>query len=208
MPQDISRYKSDTKATISVGSNVALGMTGPAELALAGIAALDGDETRVVAASRLFATPCVPAGAGPDYINAVVSVSTTLGAGELLSFLHQIEGRFERRREKRWGARTLDLDLLDFGGVVLPDPDVWQSWHDLPFDRQTQAAPDRLILPHPRIQDRAFVLIPLCDIAPEWRHPVLDMSAQQMCRDLTEADRSGIVPLESAESLALFAKGR
>ena len=63
-----------------------------------------------------------------------------------------------------------------------------------PKDQQL-AAPDRLILPHPRMQDRAFVLVPLCDIAPDWRHPVLGKTAVQMAAELPLADRAAVVPL-------------
>ncbi|SNS88573.1 2-amino-4-hydroxy-6-hydroxymethyldihydropteridine diphosphokinase [Tropicimonas sediminicola] len=193
---------------ISIGSNVAaLGML-PKDLAFSGIEALEGDGVRIVAASRLYATPCMPAGAGPDYVNAAVVVETALAAGELLAHLHAVEQRFERSRTQRWGARSLDLDLLDFGGVVLPDRATWEHWRALPFERQREEAPDQLILPHPRIQDRAFVLVPLAEIAPGWVHPVLGQSVTELCAGLTEADMSGIVPLECSESLALLAKGR
>ncbi|MFD0981561.1 2-amino-4-hydroxy-6-hydroxymethyldihydropteridine diphosphokinase [Tropicimonas aquimaris] len=190
-----------------MGSNVAAMGMSPKDLVFAGVEALECDAVRVVAASRLFATPCVPAGAGPDYVNAAAVVQTSLNAGALLAHLHAVEKRFERSRSQRWGARSLDLDLLDFGGVLLPDRGTWEHWRALPFERQREEAPDQLILPHPRIQDRAFVLVPLADIAPGWVHPVLGQSVTELCAGLTEADMSGIVPLDCSESLALLAKG-
>lgn len=137
----------------------------------------------------------MPIGAGPDYVNAVACVETSLSAEEMLAHLHAIEAAFDRRRESRWAARTLDLDLLDHGGAVVPDRETWFEWHDLPFEAQKSRAPDRLILPHPRLQDRGFVLVPLAEIAPDWRHPVLEKSAAELCAALAESERAGITAL-------------
>ncbi len=162
------------------------------EIVNAAFWALETDAVRILDRSRLYRTACVPAGAGPDYINAAVRVETRLDAAGLLDHLHAIERRFDRERAGRWAARTLDLDLLDHGGAVAPDLETWWQWHDLPFDEQKTRFPDRLLLPHPRIQERGFVLVPLAEIAPDWRHPVLGQSAAQLCAGLTEDQRSGI----------------
>nr|WP_221269968.1 2-amino-4-hydroxy-6-hydroxymethyldihydropteridine diphosphokinase [Deinococcus budaensis] len=87
----------------------------------------------------------------PDYLNAAVRLETALAAGDLLVALHAAEARAGRVRRARWGARTLDLDLLLYGARVSPDP--------------------RLTLPHPRAWDRAFVLAPLADLDPGLPHP-------------------------------------
>nr|WP_106207968.1 2-amino-4-hydroxy-6-hydroxymethyldihydropteridine diphosphokinase [Aliiruegeria haliotis] len=204
----MTRHKSDTKALVALGSNLA-GPAGPPALTLrTAIDEIVCADVEVLAASRIFATPCMPAGAGPDYANAAVLLRTRLTASALLSHLHEIENRHERTRQQRWGARTLDLDLLDHGLKVVPDIDVWQHWYDLPTEQQRTIAPDRLVLPHPRIQDRAFVLVPLLDICPDWIHPVLGRSVREMCAALTEADLTGILPKEPPESLALSDKGR
>lgn len=208
MLQAIPRHKSVTKALVALGSNVASPIGEPSQTVTAAFSAIASDRVAVESVSRLFSTPCVPAGAGPDYVNAAARLATTLSAPELLAHLHQIEARFERQRTARWGARTLDLDLLDYGRCVVPDAATWRAWQSLPFDRQTSLTPDRLILPHPRLQDRAFVLLPLADVAPEWVHPVLGRSVAEMCAGLTAAQRSGIVMLDSARSLALSAKGQ
>lgn len=93
--------------------------------------------------------------------------------------------------------RTLDLDLIACGDSVLPDPETYDQWRSLSADRQRQAAPTELVLPHPRLQDRAFVLVPLRDIAAQWRHPVLGLTVTEMYNSLAPEALAEIVMLES-----------
>ncbi|MDN5567830.1 MAG: 2-amino-4-hydroxy-6-hydroxymethyldihydropteridine diphosphokinase, partial [Paracoccus sp. (in: a-proteobacteria)] len=119
--------------------------------------------------SRFWTTPAVPAGSGPDYANAVALVTSPLSAADLLAELHRIEADHGRDRSNgRWSARVLDLDLIAYNDLILPDIDHLKRWIDLPADQQRTQAPDQLILPHPRLQDRGFVLAPLAEIAPAW----------------------------------------
>lgn len=195
MPQEFDRRAAYTKGLVALGGNVTslAGHPGATlERALEHLAQLQGAP---VQASRLFRTPSFPAGSGPDYVNAVARIETDLSATDLLAALHAIEAAFGRERDTRWAARTLDLDLLDFGGAVLPDLATYAAWRDLPLEAQMRAAPDRLILPHPRIQDRAFVLVPLADIAADWVHPVSGQSVTEMLAALPEADKAAIRPL-------------
>ncbi len=148
------------------------------------------------ATSRLFSTPCFPPGAGPDYVNAAALVETDKSPEAVLDLLHQVEAEFGRARQQRWGMRTLDLDLVCWDDRVVPDAEMFDHWLNLPPDDQRQAAPDRLILPHPRLQDRAFVLVPMADVAPEWRHPVLGLTVTEMIERLPHGDVAAVTPLE------------
>ncbi|GGG72027.1 2-amino-4-hydroxy-6-hydroxymethyldihydropteridine pyrophosphokinase [Salipiger pallidus] len=150
---------------------------------------------RVRHTSPFYATSCFPAGAGPDYVNACAAAECDLAPVEILEALHRVEALFSRQRDQRWGARSLDLDLIAIGDMVLPDASTQAAWRALPPDRQTAEAPDQLIVPHPRMQDRAFVLVPLCDVASDWRHPLLALSAQELCDALPPEARAEVVPL-------------
>lgn len=145
--------------------------------------------------SRLFSTPCFPVGAGPDYVNAAALIETELTPEGLLRRLHEVEAMFGRQRVQRWGQRTLDLDLLAYGDLVLPDGATQDHWRALALDQQTKEAPQELILPHPRLQDRAFVLVPLAEIAPDWRHPRLGLTVRQMLSRLEMAEIDAVRPL-------------
>jgi 2-amino-4-hydroxy-6-hydroxymethyldihydropteridine diphosphokinase len=113
----------------------------------------------------------------------------------ILARLHVVEARFGRERAQRWGMRTLDIDLLAMGDSVLPDPETQDRWRLLPPEDQIRATPDQLILPHPRLQDRAFVLVPLADVAPDWVHPRTGLSVRQMLAALPAEDRDAVTPL-------------
>jgi len=145
--------------------------------------------------SRFFRTPCFPAGAGPDFVNAAALVESDLSAPEILARLHEVEATFGRERKSRWAGRTLDIDLIGGEEVILPDRETYEAWRDLPLEDQMKQAPDQLILPHPRLQDRAFVLVPLNDVAPDWIHPILGRSVAEMLSDLPESEREAVVPM-------------
>ena len=150
---------------------------------------------KIRSVSRFFSTPCFPAGAGPDFVNAAVSINWKGDGDSLLQCLHALEDRYGRERTQRWGQRTLDLDVIGAGNTVLPDLEGFSRWRDLTPDRQRVETPDQLIMPHPRMQDRAFVLVPLADIAGDWCHPVSGVTVRQMVAALPPSDVEAVRPL-------------
>lgn len=145
--------------------------------------------------STYYQTPAFPIGSGPDFVNAVCGFTTDEDGPTVLNKLHQIEEKMGRIREKRWGQRTIDLDLIALGDSVLPDLVSYDYWLNLPLDEQVNVAPNTLVVPHPRVQDRSFVLIPLADIAPEWVHPRLGLTTQQMLDARPIEERQTVIPL-------------
>ncbi|GIT90208.1 2-amino-4-hydroxy-6-hydroxymethyldihydropteridine pyrophosphokinase [Jannaschia pagri] len=177
---------------IALGANSAGTRAGNARrlaLAAGALRAVFGPSTRV---SPLYATPAWPPGIGPDFVNAAAAIQSDLPSRSVLDRLHRIEDRFGRVRSLRWGARVLDLDLIATDGRVLPDAGTVRRWMGLDLGAQRSAAPSGLLVPHPRMQDRGFVLIPLAQIAPQWRHPLTGQSVRSMVRGLPRAARKGI----------------
>jgi 2-amino-4-hydroxy-6-hydroxymethyldihydropteridine diphosphokinase len=123
---------------------------GPAETLTAALATLAADGISVLKRSRWYETAPVPKSAQPWYVNGVAALATELAPGALLARLHAIEAAFGRVRGERNGPRPIDLDLLAYGDLIRSD---WP------------------VLPHPRLAERAFVLLPLAEVAPDWRHP-------------------------------------
>jgi 2-amino-4-hydroxy-6-hydroxymethyldihydropteridine diphosphokinase len=150
---------------IGIGSNLAAPQFGsPQDTASAAVAQLPVIGALVVRCSRWYLSQPVPPSDQPWYVNAVAAVETRLAPAALLAALLALEARFERRRDAPNAARTLDLDLLDYDG--------------------RQCASERLVLPHPRLHERRFVLAPLAEIAPHWRHPRLALTATELLRRL------------------------
>ncbi len=182
-------------AIIGLGANLPSAAGGPEVTLHRALTLLKSKDLHVETVGRFYKTPCFPENSGPDYVNAVAILTARLSAADLLSRLHEIETELGRERVTRWGQRTLDLDLLAYGEVIRPDLTTFRHWMNLPLGEQMKEAPTQLILPHPRIQDRAFVLVPLAEIAPEWRHPVLGCTATQMRDELDPADVAQVKPL-------------
>lgn len=143
--------------------------------------------------SRFYLTSAFPPGRGPDYINACAILRTDLPPEALLAELHGIEADLGRQRDgSRWGPRIIDIDLLAVGDLIAPDIYTHDQWRKLTLDQQLRLTPDQLLLPHPRLQDRAFVLIPLADIAPNWRHPRTGKTVTEMLAALPDEDRASV----------------
>jgi 2-amino-4-hydroxy-6-hydroxymethyldihydropteridine diphosphokinase len=139
---------------VALGANLPSARFGPPRAGCeAAVAALEAAGLRVVGCSRWYGSAPVPPSDQPDYVNGVVAVETDLAPAALLARLHEIERAFGRERRVRNEARSLDLDLI--------------AYHDRVSDGQGGGP----VLPHPRLAERAFVLLPLRELAPAWRHP-------------------------------------
>jgi 2-amino-4-hydroxy-6-hydroxymethyldihydropteridine diphosphokinase len=154
------------RAWIGIGSNLG-DRTAACARAMAALDGLPG--TRVVRVSSLYLTEPVGLGGCEWFVNAVAEVSTALDPGDLLEGLLSIERAEGRERAVQPTPRTLDLDLLDAGGQRSHGP--------------------RLTLPHPRMHLRRFQLEPLAEIAPEWKHPLLNRTARELLDALEDAAR-------------------
>ncbi|WP_421906381.1 2-amino-4-hydroxy-6-hydroxymethyldihydropteridine diphosphokinase [Mameliella sp.] len=180
---------------IALGSNLPSSAGGSSDTLAAALTAMTASGLRLRRVSRFFATPCFPPGNGPDFVNACVAATGPTHPQVVLDTLHAIESEFGRTRGTRWASRPLDLDLLAAGDLVNPDPEGQAHWRNLPLERQTKDAPGELILPHPRIQDRAFVLVPLADIASDWRHPLTGATVKEMLAALPGQDLADVSAL-------------
>lgn len=193
MPQ-VPLNKEGEKVLVAFGSNQAPDVEQTRAIVEDALKAL-ADRYRVDAISKLYKTPCFPEGSGPDFVNGACVIHTDASPKLLLGGLHRIEAEFGRTRERRWGKRTLDLDLIAYGELVAPDVATHKHWRDLPLEEQMTVAPDRLILPHPRVQDRSFVLVPLADIAPDWVHPILGQTVTNMLAQRPSHERTQIAAI-------------
>lgn len=185
-----------TTALIALGANLPAAGRAPAETlerALAMLAASPG--VRLMARSRWWRTPAEPPGAGPDFVNGAARLETQLAPEALLGVLQGIEAALGRARPARWAPRVCDLDLIAVGDTVLPDRATLARWMALDPAEARRLSPPGLILPHPRMHQRAFVLVPLAEVAPEWRHPLTGRTVAQMCDNLPQAARTAPVPL-------------
>jgi len=149
---------------IGLGSNLDGPWGPPSSILRRAIGCLDSSGCCLISASALVRTSPYGKTDQPDFLNAVARITTRKTPEALLDYLQSIETQAGRRPAERWGPRPLDLDILDFNGIVRDTPPP--------------------VLPHPGIPHRPFVLRPIMEIAPRWRHPVLGRTAAQMLEPL------------------------
>ena len=154
------------KCAIALGSNLGDSLA-TLENSLAVLGNTPG--VNLLATSSWYQTKPVSEVPQPDYLNGCVTLNVQQTPEELLVLLQAIELQFGRVRKEKWGARTLDLDLLLYGDHQLDTPN--------------------LTIPHPRMGERAFVLVPLAEIAPDWQEPSSGKAIAQLAAKL---DRSGV----------------
>ncbi|MDO9529509.1 MAG: 2-amino-4-hydroxy-6-hydroxymethyldihydropteridine diphosphokinase [Syntrophales bacterium] len=128
------------------------------------------NEVEVLQRSSLYRTEPVGFSEQCPFVNCVIEAKTTLSAHFFLKSLHQIEDDMGRVRTEKWGPRTVDLDILLYGQNTIGD--------------------ETLIIPHPELHKRRFVLVPLCEIAPDFVHPAFGISVKELLDSLQ--DRSGV----------------
>lgn len=191
LPKD-STNEHHAQHLVALGANLPSALGGPLATLEAAITRIAAAGLIVIARSAWYRTPAVPAGAGPDFINGAIALEGEIDPDQLLVILHEIETSVGRTRNERWVPRSCDLDLIASGTHVMPSETVWRHWANLSPHAQMSDAPDQLILPHPRLQDRGFVLRPLADIASGWRHPVLGRTIGEMLEDLPADSLQGI----------------
>ncbi len=154
---------------VALGSNQSGPWGTPEQTVRRAFAALNTGPVKLRRASTLIETAPFGMINQPNFVNAVAHIDTALSPHTLLRRLHMFERQAGRKRGRRWGPRTLDLDLIDYNGQQI---------------KQKGHVQKALILPHPGIADRSFVLEPIAEIAPRWKHPVNHKTALSMIQKL------------------------
>ena len=164
---------------LALGANVNGPWGSPQETVARALGELRAGGVMITGVSNYYTTNPVSDTPQPRYLNAVVSGQTRLAPAMLLRLLKRLERRAGRRTTRAWSQRPLDIDILDCGGRRV-------GW---PTRRRAHG---RLVLPHPEMHTRAFVLMPLSDVAPQWRHPALGRPLKQLLAQLAPAARAGV----------------
>ncbi len=154
---------------VALGSNISGPWGTPRQAVERALVELNRWPLALVKASTLIETEPFGNKNQPNFVNAVAIIKTSLAAENLIGRLHMIERTAGRRRAKRWGPRTLDLDIIDYHSLIKTQRGQHQK---------------ALVLPHPGIAERSFVLEPIMEIAPLWRHPLTHNTAKVMIRKL------------------------
>ncbi|MBL4802123.1 MAG: 2-amino-4-hydroxy-6-hydroxymethyldihydropteridine diphosphokinase [Emcibacter sp.] len=135
--------------------------------------------------SYFYESAPVPMSDQPWFVNGVAAVETALSPADLLEKLHEIEHDLGRKRHVRWEARIIDLDIIAYDDQILPSLTLWAI-------KAKDLIPDEIVIPHPRMHDRLFVLKPLMDICPDWTHPVLGKTVESMIGQASQDEDQSI----------------
>jgi 2-amino-4-hydroxy-6-hydroxymethyldihydropteridine diphosphokinase len=160
------------KVLVALGANSPGPWGTPRQTIAQALGEIERANIRLVAVSPFYETAAVGSARQPPYVNAVALLDTTLPPDALLRALKGIERRAGRRGGRPWGRRTLDIDIIDYAGLV-------RNWRKA-RGAFARAGARPLVLPHPLAHERPFVLQPLLDIAPDWRHPALKRRADDL----------------------------
>ena len=173
------------KVLVALGANSPGPWGTPRETIAQALGEMSAANIVVLAVSPLYETAPVGNAKQPPYVNAVASLQTSLPPEALLRVLKAIERRAGRRGGRPWGARTLDIDIVDYAGLV-------RNWRGR-RGGFARAGARPLVLPHPLAHERPFVLRPLLDIAPTWRHPALKAQGRALWREASRQIEGRVV---------------
>lgn len=138
---------------------------------------LDNHKIQILEKSRVYTSPAWPEGnPSPDYLNMAILVETTKSPFKLLDIINDIEAKYGRKRDEnnQWASRSLDIDIIDYAGLILNEEENGKS----------------LILPHSRMIERDFVLLPLLDVCPKWVHPNTKVTAAIYLQQMTQNNQT------------------
>ncbi len=164
---------------VGLGANLTgAGGATPIETCARALDVMAASGIEVVRRSRWFGSAPLPPSDQPDFVNAVAEISTALGPEALLDVLHRIERTLGRERSRPNAARVIDLDLIAYGRTLRGGDG---------------RAARGLVLPHPRLRERAFVLLPIADLVPAWRHPASGETLAGMIAALSRGQRCAAI---------------
>ena len=144
------------------------------------ISCLDGYGIKVIQKSSFYETPSYPNNENPKFINVIILVETTLPPVDLMSVLIFIEKKLERKRGKKNDPRTCDIDIIDYNSQIL----------NLPYNNLN------ITVPHKELTSRNFILFPLQEISPTWKHPKTKEIVSVLLQKLSEEDKNSILKID------------